>query len=200
TLGPSPGLRIGVWGGEDVELRAMLALAGVDLAEVEFVPVFGDEAQALLEGEVDYVQSTTYNELPAIVAAAGDPDRVVAHDPALWKVDVAKDGIAVRRDRLAADPDGVDRFVRGAILGWRRVLEDPAAAVAEVCRAVPSLDPGAQAAQIGRLVELFDPQHELGRPRPEDIERARHAARAAGDPRSEVPLYCDAGPWERACA
>jgi ABC-type nitrate/sulfonate/bicarbonate transport system substrate-binding protein len=198
SLVPRHGLRVGIWRGEDVELRAMLRLAGIDLADVEFVPV-ADEARALLEGEVDYVQSTTYNELPAIVAAAGRRDRVVAHDPARWKVDVAKDGVAVRREVLEADPLGVAHFVRGAICGWRRVLEDPAAAVAELCRAVPNLDPETQGAQLERLVALFDPAHELGQPRMSDIERARHSARVAGDPCADSPLWIDPGPWERGC-
>ena len=190
-------LRVGVWGGEDIELRAMLRLAGVELADVEFLEV-ADEVQALLTGDVDYVQSTTYNELPAIVAAAGDPDRVVAHDPAEWGVDVAKDGITVRRDVLEAKPREVTRFLRGAIAGWRRALADPAAAAVEVCRAEPTLDVEAQIRQLERLVALFDPAQPLGQPRSQEIERARRAARAAGDARAAAEVRIDPRPWEQA--
>ena len=196
-LKPRAGVRVGVWSGEDLELRAMLALVGFDLAGVEFVPV-GDEREALLSGEVDYVQATTYNELPKIISAAG-AEEVVAHDPTRFNVDVAKDGLAVRRELLEADPASVSRFVGGAVDGWRRTREDPASAVAAVCRAAPGLVPAEEAIQLQRLLELFDEDHELGRPREFDVERARRAARAAGDPRADALVRVDDGPWEQAC-
>jgi ABC-type nitrate/sulfonate/bicarbonate transport system substrate-binding protein len=198
-LEPRPGLRVGVWSGEDLELRAMLRGAGVALGEIEFVGV-DDEAGALVSGEVDLVQATTYNELPAIAAAAGGHDRLAVHDPADWQVDAAKDGLAVRRDVLEADRPGVAEFVRGAIAGWRQALDRPDEAVAAVCRAVPNLDPASQRAQMDQLRMLFDPEQPLGEPRAQDVERARRAARAAGDPRANVAVSIDAGPWGQAVA
>jgi len=197
-LKPRAGLRVGVWSGEDLELRAMLALAGFDLAGVEFVPV-DNEREALLSGEVDYVQATTYNELPEIVLAAGGEQLVVAHDPTQFNVDVAKDGLVVRRGLLEVDPAAVSRFVGGAVDGWRFAREDPVAAVAAVCRAGHDLLPEKEAVQLEHLLGLFDPHHELGRPLQSDVERARRAARAAGDPRADAVVLVDDGPWERAC-
>ena len=198
-LEPRPQLRVGVWSGEDLELRAMLRRAGVDPSDVEFVGV-SDEAGALVSGEVDFVQATTYNELPAIVSAAGGHDRLVVHDPTDWRVDAAKDGLAVRRDVLEADRSGVADFVHAAIAGWRLALDHPEEAIAAVCRAVPSLDPEAQREQMGQLRMLFDPAQPLGQPRPQDVERARRAARAADDPRADARVSIDAGPWRQAVA
>jgi NitT/TauT family transport system substrate-binding protein len=197
NLAPRGDLRVGIWSGEDLELRAMLRLAGVELADTEFIGV-SDEAEALLSEEVDYVQATTYNELPAIAAAAGGLERLVAHDPADWNVDVPKDGLAARSEMLQADPERVQRFVRAAVDGWRRTLADPERALAAVLRAAPELDAGAQRTQLDAVLALFDSAHPLGEPRIEDIERARRAALAAADPRAETPVRVDAGPWERA--
>ncbi len=196
-ISPRGGLRVGVWPGEDSELRAILRSEGVDT--VEFVPVF-DEVGALLGGDVDYVQCTTYNELPAIVAAAGGESQVVAHDPAAWGVDVPKDGLAVRRDVLEADPLGVAALIRAAIGGWRRTLADPQAVAAQVCRTVPGLDLDSQSAQLERLISLFDAAHPLGEPRPGDVARAVHCAAVAGLERDPDDVRLDRGPWERASA
>jgi ABC-type nitrate/sulfonate/bicarbonate transport system substrate-binding protein len=198
-ISPRPGLRVGVWPGEDSELRAILRSEGVDTSEVEFVPVL-DEVGALLGGDVDYVQCTTYNELPAIVAAAGGESHVVAHDPAAWGVDVPKDGLVVRRDVLEAEPLEVAGLVRAAIGGWRRTLADPREAAAQVCRSVPGLDLEPQYAQLVRLVELFDSAHPLGEPRPADVARAVHCAAVAGLERDPEDVRVDRGPWERASA
>jgi ABC-type nitrate/sulfonate/bicarbonate transport system substrate-binding protein len=189
-LTPRPGTRIGVWSGEDIELRALLRLAGFDLGDVEFVPVL-DETAALLEGEVDYVQATTYNELPAISVAAGGAAALAVHDPTSRGVDVPKDGLVVHRDLLERDRDGVRRVVHGAIAGWRRVRADPAAAVEALLRIQPDLDAGWQRAQLALLNELFDAERPLGRPAAADVERARHAARQAGDPCADTAIGVD---------
>jgi ABC-type nitrate/sulfonate/bicarbonate transport system substrate-binding protein len=192
---PRSGARIGVWNGEDVELRAMLALAGFDRGEVEFVPVL-DETSALLDDEVDYVQATTYNELPAIAAAAGGADVLAVHDPASLGVDVAKDGLVVRRDLLESDREGVRRVLHGAIAGWRQVRADPAAAVDAMLRIEPGLAAHQQRAQLELLDELFDDERQLGRPAASDVERARHAARQAGDPRADTAIEVDDSLWQ----
>jgi hypothetical protein len=190
-LAPRPALRVGVWSGEDTELRAMLRAVG---AEAEFVPVL-DEVAALLDGDVDYVQCTTYNELPAIAAAAGGTGALAVHDPARWGVDVAKDGIAVRSDVLEARPD---RFVRGAVVGWRAAAADPAAAAAAVCRAAVGLDPDAERELLERVLELRDLDHALGEPRAVEVARAVHAMQVAGGAAGAEDVRVDRGPWERA--
>jgi ABC-type nitrate/sulfonate/bicarbonate transport system substrate-binding protein len=190
------GLRVGVWPGEYTELQAILRRAGV--GQVEFVSV-QDETEALLSGDVDYVQCTTYNELPAIEAAAGGADAVVAHDPATWGVDAPKDGIAVRADLLAHTPELVDRFLAAALAGWVAARSDPAAAAAAVCSVVPALDADGQRLQRERVLALIEHAHALGEPRASDVERALHAARAAGndDARGDA-VRIDRRAWERA--
>lgn len=193
------GIRVGIWEGEDTELRAIARRSGWDPEKVVWVPV-DDELGSLMSGEVDYVQGTTYNELPKIAAAAGGVDAVVAHDPRDWGVDVAKDGIAVRRNYLERHREEVVRFIRGACAGWQRTLDDPHAAACAVCAVVPDLDPESERRQIDLLVELFDPAHTLGEPRAVDVERAHRAADAAGISAASGTVRIDHGPWEEACA
>jgi ABC-type nitrate/sulfonate/bicarbonate transport system substrate-binding protein len=199
-LGPrQEKVRVGVWEGEDTELRAIARKAGWSPDQVDWVSV-EDELGALMGGEVDYVQGTTYNELPKIVAAAGGEDAVVAHDPREWDVDVAKDGIAVRRDHLERNRDQVVRFIRGARAGWQRTLDDPHAAADRVCASAADLDPDWECRQIDLLVRLFDPEQPLGEPRQADVDRAGRAAQAAGVPGSAASVALDDGPWNEACA
>jgi ABC-type nitrate/sulfonate/bicarbonate transport system substrate-binding protein len=198
-LVPRAGLRVGVWGGEDSELRAMLRIAGADLSQIEFEPV-GDEAAALVSGEFDYVQCTTYNELPAIHAAAGGAERVVSHSPVDAGVDMAKDGIAVRREFLRTDPASVERFLRASIAAWRVTLTQPEVAAQALCELVPPADPAREGAMIRALAELVDPDRPLGEPRQAEIERALHTARAAGLDRDARDVVLERGPWERASA
>jgi len=196
-LEPAPGLRIGVWRGEDLEIRAMLRLAGAELAEVQFISV-SDELAALAAGEVDYVQATTYNELPAIAAAVGGHEHVVIHDPADWNVDAPKDGVAVRAEMLGEDPDGVVRVIRAMIGGWHTAIADPERALAAVLHAAPALDPRQQQLQLAEVLALFEAGHPIGEPRTADVERARHAARVAGDPRADARVAIAAEAWQQA--
>ena len=55
ALQPRPGLRVGVWSGEDLELRAMLRMAWAVRKKIELVGV-SDEAGALVSGDVDDVR------------------------------------------------------------------------------------------------------------------------------------------------
>src|SRR6266516_2852819 len=103
--------RVGVWEGEDVEIRAMLARAGVSPEQTTFVPM-GDELEPLLTGEIDLLQATVYEELPRLVREGVDPDELVVHSPRDYGLDVAKDGLVVRRDVLEARPDAVHAVTR----------------------------------------------------------------------------------------
>ncbi len=199
AIDPDRDLRVGVWSGEDTELRAMLRGSGVDLGQVEFVPV-DEGVEELISGQVDYVQATTYNELPAIIEAAGGAEAVVAHDPKDWGVDVAKDGLVVRAEVLESRPDDVAALIGAVSAGWSAALADPRAAAARVCELVPGLDLGQQEAQLERLVELFDADHELGEPRQLELDRAIACAEAAGTEIDLSDVRLDRGPWEAARA
>jgi ABC-type nitrate/sulfonate/bicarbonate transport system substrate-binding protein len=188
-------LRVGVWSGEDTELRAILRGSGVDLGRVEFVSV-DEGVPELMSGEVDFVQATTYNEVPAIIKALGDAAAVVSHDPKDWKVDVAKDGLVVRADVLEHRPDDVIALIAASIAGWRAVLAEPRAAAVRVCELVPNLDLVEQQAQLERIVALFDSGHQLGEPRQLELDRAVSCAEAAGIEVNTSYFNLDHGPWE----
>lgn len=189
-------LKVAVWSGEDSELRAILRANEVELDAVDFVPV-ADGVPELLAGEVDFAQTTTYNELPQVVAAAGE-DEVVAYDPREYQVDVAKDGLAVRRDFLEARPEAAVKLISAASAGWRQALADPAAAATEVCRLIPGLDREFQQQQLARMVDLFDSERSLGEPLPEEIERAKRCALAAGHGELTPAFDLDASYWQAA--
>ena len=190
------GVRVGVWEGEDLEVRAMLGVNGVDNAGIEFVAM-GADVRPLLVGEVDLLQATTYEEVPALLAAGADPEDLVLHRPQQWNVDVAKDGLVVRRDVIDEHPDLVDSVVASAIRGWQAALDDPEDAVATVCALSPDLDPAWQTQQLGLISRLIDDGRPIGFPDPAEVDRATRVHRLVGNA-VEIPEgLVDAGPWER---
>jgi ABC-type nitrate/sulfonate/bicarbonate transport system substrate-binding protein len=193
------GGRVGVWDGEDLEIRAMLLANGLDLGRITFVPL-GDDVTVLLRGEVDLMQATTYEEVPALIREGADPGELVLHRPGTWGVDVAKDGLVVRRDVLQRDPNVVDAVVGAAVRGWRDTLADRDRATDEVCRLAPELDPGWQRRQLEQIAGLFDSTSALGLPSRAEVARAVRVHRAVGHLVTEADVLVDEGPWRRAGA
>jgi NitT/TauT family transport system substrate-binding protein len=179
TLAGATGLRIGVWASEDSEIRAMLVQAGADPEANDFIPI-GDQVEPIVTGELDLIQATTYNEVPLIERAGLPAEEMVLHCPADYGVDTAKDGLVVSRRLADEQPDLVHGLVDAVVRGWRAALEDPAAAVAAICELAPDLDAADQRAQLERVFSLIDPDRPLGRPLPEDVERAVHVHRLLG--------------------
>jgi NitT/TauT family transport system substrate-binding protein len=188
--------RVGVWEGEDLEVRAMLLANNVSLDAVAFVPM-GDDVRPLLRGDVDLLQATTYEELPRLVREGAATDDLVVHDPASWGVDVAKDGLFVRADVLARDRELVTSVVGASARGWRRAVEERPRAIEAVLALQPDLDEALQREQLDRIADLVDPARPLGRPDVAEVERARRVLRLVGaDPGTKVPV--DPAPWEAA--
>ena len=188
--------RIGVWPGEDTEVRAMVDAAGGDVTGVTFEPL-GASLTPLLDGTLDLIEATTYNELPHLERELG-AEALVVHRPSLWDVDLAKDGLVVRADVLAAQPKLVDDVVATVVAGWREALHDPEGAVRAVLEADPTLDRDEQRDQLGWIFDLIDPRRPLGLPDSGAVERAVKVHRALGHAVSETDIAIDAGPWERA--
>jgi ABC-type nitrate/sulfonate/bicarbonate transport system substrate-binding protein len=189
--------RVGVWTGEDLEVRALLQARGVQPADVEFVGM-GDDVGPLLDGDVDLLQATTYEEIPQLLARGLDPDGLVAHRPAAHGMDVAKDGLVVRADVLAEAPEVVDRVVGRVLAGWRRARQDPGAAVEEVLRQAPALDRATQLAQLAEIESLLADDALLGFPSSLAVDRAVAVHRFVGSDVAVGDVRIDTRPWERA--
>lgn len=196
-LRAAAGARIGVWPGEELEIVAMLAAAGVQRGHADLVPV-EEGFDAFAAGELDLLQATTYNELPALRRLLPDPSDLVIHEPTRWGVDVAKDGLVTRRDLLAEDRATVNAVVAASVRGWHRARQDRDAAVTAVHSLDPTLDEAEQREQLDLVLELFDPDQPLGRPSAAEIERAARVHHIAGRGVDPAAVLIDAGPWERA--
>lgn len=197
SLAAAEGERVGTWENEDVEVRAMLVANGVDLRRVEFVPMGADVAP-LLDGQVTFLQATTYEEVPALLTAGADPHDLILHRPSTWGVDVAKDGLVVRHDVLAHESSLVDAVLGAVTRGWHDALVDPHNAVRAVCDLDPSLDPNWQLNQLNEISQLFEAGVPTGWPDPAEFERAARVHRLIGNPVDVSLIHIDEGPWKRA--
>ncbi len=197
-LGSAQHYRVGVWAAEDTEVRAMILAAGVDLRRITFLPL-GEDLSPFLEGKLDLIEATTYNELPRLVDDLGS-DRLVVHRPERWGVDLPKDGLVVRADVLKDRPQMVESVVAAAVQGWTKAIANPEAALAAVIKAQPELNVGEQRSQLERILELIDRERPLGCPDPMAIERAAEVHRGLGHTVIASDLRVDRGPWERTSA
>lgn len=199
TLKGARGLRIGVWASEDAEIRAMMIKAGANPDDNEFIPV-GDDVTPLVRGEIDVLQATTYNEVPLLVAAGLPLDEMVLHRPDDYGVGTAKDGLVVHRRLVEENPSLVHAVVDAVVDGWRATLADPAAAIAEVCDLVPTLDPAVQQDQLEIILGLIDPERSLGQPLPEDLARAVEVHQTLGRSVSSSDIAIFTHEWGEAGA
>ena len=198
------GRRVAVWpGGEDLELRWLLArVCGSPDAAVR-IPA-NDTVAALVSGDADVAQMTTYHELQEAEAALG-------HDGlALVRADEAgagllKDGLLVRRDFMAGHGAIVDAVVSAVLEGWTIAFDHPDAAVDACARARPDMSREEHARQLADIRALSiagaTVERGLGYPDPVHAERAAAAMIETGHapPRGTADLV-DAGPWSRAPA
>lgn len=195
NLGDIGRCRIGIWPGEDTEVRAMVLAAGGNLQAATFVPLGADLAP-LLDGDLDLMEATTYNEVPHLQERLGI-DSLVIHRPVDWGVDLAKDGLVVKTAVLRDNPDLVDSVVAAVVRGWAEAIANPEAAVAAVLQADPSLEAAGQRKQLQLILQLIDPARPLGRPEAGAIERAAMVHRRLGRSASAADVTLDSGPWER---
>ena len=189
--------RVGIWEGEDVEIRAMLVRAGVDPERTTFIPM-GDDVSPLLEGEVDFLQATVYEELPRIVREGAARDTLVVHHPGEHGLRVAKDGLVARRELVEERPDLVFAVTRGVVRGWLDAHGDAKAAVEAVLRLRPDLDPSLQLRQLEDILELITPTRPLGFPDPAAVDDALEAFDAAGIIPTLPSVAIDQAPWRAA--
>ena len=191
--------RVGVWEGEDVEIRAMLARGGLAPERTEFIPM-GDDVSPLLTGEIDFLQATVYEELPRLAREGADPDSLVVHAPRNYGLEVAKDGLVVRRDLLETQPELVYAVTRAVLRGWADARRDAELGVRATTALRPELDAELQGAQLELILDLITPSRALGLPDPAAVERALEAFDSAGIGLRRRTIAIGDGPWRAAAA
>lgn len=194
--------KVGVWpGGEDLELRWMLACAGVPEEAVTRVPL-ADTVQPLLAGSVDCAQMTSYHELHQLEFAAGD-ETIVVLSAAPLGCSLLKDGLVVARERALKEPDLVQAVVDTVLEGWTIAFEDPERAI-RVCSSVrPDVaaeEHSVQLTDIRRLSLVGATLSKgLGYPDPEHARRAAQAVNVVeGRLIAAAEEICDVRFWEAA--
>lgn len=128
------GKKIGNWGfGNEYEIFAALAKAGIDPSEVELVQQQFDML-ALLNREIDAAEAMTYNEYAQLLEAV-NPDTGELYKPedftvinyTDYGVGMLQDAIWASEERLA-DPayqDLTQRFVTASLKGWIYCRDNP---------------------------------------------------------------------------
>jgi NitT/TauT family transport system substrate-binding protein len=202
------GKRVAVWpGGEDLELRWMLARAGVAPGAVELVPA-GDTVAALLDGSVDAAQLTTYHEIFELAHAAGSLEPFVLLRAADHGAALLKDGLFARRDVVAAQPALVQATIDAVLDGWTAAFNDPDAAI-DLCASLrPDLDRAHHARQLAAIRQLAlcgaTLERGLGYPDPAHVTAALDARRdvegRAIDADGPAAAFADDRWWQAAPA
>jgi NitT/TauT family transport system substrate-binding protein len=175
------GKRIAVWpGGEDLELRWMLARAGVAHGAATLVPA-GDTVRALTDGIVDGAQMTTYHEIFELEHAAGSLEPYVLLHAADHGAALLKDGLFARRAFVAEHPEVVQATVDAVLEGWTAAFDAPGDAVALCAALRPDLDRAHHAQQLAAIRDLAltgaTRTHGLGYPDPAHVRAALDARR-----------------------
>jgi diguanylate cyclase (GGDEF)-like protein len=116
------GKRIMLLGGYlNAELMSMLETAGINPDNFTLVPADTD-VSALIDGRTDAYNAYTTNE-PYTLSQQDIGYRIFA--PGDYGVDFYADILVTTESRIAADPEGVRRFVKATLKGWRYAVKYP---------------------------------------------------------------------------
>jgi ABC-type nitrate/sulfonate/bicarbonate transport system substrate-binding protein len=132
-------------GGPWTLTRAMLARAGVNVADIKLV--VSPSTELLINRNVDAKTGFTVNE-PIAVELAGLPTHVIV--PADWGIQTYAEVIFTTRDFLNKNPETVRKFVAASIRGYEYAYANPEETVATVTRINNRLDPRQQTEQLRR--------------------------------------------------
>lgn len=132
-------------GGPWTLTKAMLARAGVDLADINLV--VSPSTELLINKNVDAKTGFTVNE-PIAVELAGLPTHLIV--PSDWGIETYAEVIFTTRSFLEANPEVVRDFVAATVRGYEYAYANPEETVAAVTRINNQLDPVQQTEQLRR--------------------------------------------------
>lgn len=139
TMADWEGKRVGrTQVGDDPEIIAMLASAGLTLDDIETIQQdFGIDS--FMAGDLDLATGVVFFH-PALFNGIGQyawPDDFNVFIPEEHGANIASQTIATTEEMIESDPAALRCFLRASIRGWQAAFEDDQAAVTDVMTYIP---------------------------------------------------------------
>lgn len=149
------GKRVGVKLGSNEELtyRAMMRRLGIDMAQVEEIPVKYDMTP-LFTGHVDVWPGYAINE-PIVAEEHGYEVAIIW--PSDYGVNLYADTIFTTESMVKDNPDNVLKFLRATLKGWQEAVAKPGNAVEYTLRYSDKLNKEHETAMMEASIELLKP-------------------------------------------
>jgi NitT/TauT family transport system substrate-binding protein len=148
------GKKVTAWfTGANYVLLGMLAKAGVDRSKVDLQPQ-QVSVTPFVNGEIDVVTATRYNELWSIRDRMG-ADKLqmfVAEDSGIT---FPRDTLIVSKETAQKNPELVKGFLRASIRGWREAMANPKEAVDLLMKIAPTLNRAQQEFMLAEAYRLM---------------------------------------------
>lgn len=154
TLKDFEGKKVTSWfTGANYVLLGMLANQGVDSSKVDLQPQ-QVSVTPFVNGDVDVVTATWYNELYTIEQRVGDENlrKFVAED---FGITFPRDTLIVSKQTAQEKPELVKAFLRASIRGWKEAMKNPKEAVDVVMKVAPTLDRAHQEFMLSESYRLM---------------------------------------------
>ncbi len=139
-------------------LETILAQAGVPASSVKEINVGANLVPALLSGRVDATLGAFWN-YEAIQLAQLHKHPNVIHMEQVGVPTYDELVVVVRKNTIVNHPDVVRRFVQALARGYESARRDPQAAVANLIKASPGLEPKLQLASVRATLPAFFPSN-----------------------------------------
>lgn len=155
TIGDFKGKNVTAWfTGAHHVLAAMVAKAGLKPGEDVKIQPQQVSVTPFVDGSVDVVTATYYNEMYQIRTRVGADNlrTFVAED---YGITFPRDTLIVSETTLKQKPEMVAGFLRASIKGWKDAFADPKGAIDTVMAAAPTLDRAAQEFMLGEIKRLM---------------------------------------------
>ncbi len=139
-------------------LETILAQAGVPASSVKEINVGANLVPAMLSGRVDATLGAFWN-YEAIQLAQLHKHPNVIHMEQVGVPTYDELVVVVRKNTIVNHPDVVRRFVQALARGYESARRDPQAAVANLIKASPGLEPKLQLASVRATLPAFFPSN-----------------------------------------
>jgi putative hydroxymethylpyrimidine transport system substrate-binding protein len=137
-------------------LETILQHAGVPAGSVKEITVNTSLVPAMLSGQIDAALGAYWNYEAIQLARLGKhPNVIRVNQAGVPSYDELV--LVVRQSTLVGHPDEIRRFVQAMARGYESARADPAAAVSNLDRANPGLDPKLEAAAVNATLPAFFP-------------------------------------------
>lgn len=154
TLEDFRGKNITAWyTGANYVLLGMLANKGIAQDQVNMQPQ-QVSITPFVDGSVDVITATWYNELNTIKARMG-ADNLRLFVPEDYGITFPRDTLIVSEKTARENPKLVAAFLRASIRGWKDAIKDQKGAVDTVMKIAPTLERAHQEAMLSEAIRLM---------------------------------------------